>query len=237
MVNLSPGLFLFLLSMHCFVSCLASNKRNITTDEYALLTLKSLITSDPYDMLTNNWSTSFSVCSWVGVTCDEQHSRVHSLILNNMSLRGTVSPNLANLSFLITLDLSYNSFGGPFPKEICQLRRLKILGLSYNEFVGGIPSEIGDLSKLQRLFLGFNNFSGLIPQSIGNLRQLNVLTTYYNKLSGPIPQTISNLSSLKVIGLSSNHFSGIHVYMISYVILAIFLCFILFMILEFQYRN
>jgi len=210
MVSLLTNLFLLWLSMHCFVAYLAhANTKNISTDQSALLAFKSLITSDPYDMLANNWSTSSSVCSWIGVTCDERHNRVHSLILRNMSLSGTISSKLGNLSFLVILDIFRNNFGGQFPKEICRLRRLKSLNLNYNKFVGGIPEAIGDLSpRLQYLYLGANNFSGLIPQSIGYLRQLIYFEIGQNKMYGPIPQTISNMSSLEYIGLSSNYFSG-----------------------------
>ncbi|KEH29237.1 LRR receptor-like kinase [Medicago truncatula] len=190
------------------MACLASNSENITTDQSALLAFKSLITSDPYDMLTNNWSTSSSVCNWVGVVCDERHGRVYSLILQNMRLRGNISPNLGNLSFLVTLDLKNNSFGGQLPKELFRLRRLKFLHISYNEFEGGIPVVLGDLSQLQYLYLGVNNFSGIIPQSIGNLQRLKELDTSYNRLSGPIPQSISNMSSLELLNLYSNYFSG-----------------------------
>ncbi|WJX87985.1 non-specific serine/threonine protein kinase [Trifolium repens] len=209
MVSLLSALFLFSLSLHCFVPCLAATKKNITTDESALLAFKSLITSDPNHILANNWSTSYSVCNWVGVTCDEKHNRVHTLNLTNMRLRGTVSPNLGNMSFLVILDLSYNSFGGQVPfKEICWLRRLKFLRLSYNEFNGEIPATLGNLSQLEYLKLGRNNFSGLIPQSIGNFHRLKILALQFNMLSGPIPQTISNMSSLEEIYLYKNNFSG-----------------------------
>jgi len=207
-VNLSSCLLLFLLPLHCFVACLATDTKNITTDQHALLAFKSLITSDPYDMLSNNWSTSTSVCNWVGVTCDERHNRVHSLNLRNMSLRGTVSPNLGNLSFLVILYLSRNSFSGQFPEKIYRLHRLKIISISFNEFEGGIPEALGNLSRLQILHLGANNFSGFLPQSIGNLRQLKFFDISLNMLSGPIPQTISNMSSLEHLGLQSNYFSG-----------------------------
>ncbi|RHN41142.1 putative non-specific serine/threonine protein kinase [Medicago truncatula] len=208
MVNLLSCLLLFLLSLHCFVACLAVNTKNITTDQSALLAFKSLITSDPYDILSKNWSTSSFVCNWVGVTCDERHGRVHSLILRNMSLKGIVSPNLGNLSFFVILDIKNNSFGGQFPIEVCRLRRLKVLHISYNKFEGGIPAALGDLSQLQYLYLGANNFTGFIPESIGNLQWLKELDTSNNRLSGPIPQTISNMSSLEVLKLFSNYFSG-----------------------------
>jgi len=191
-----------------FCGLLSCKYKNITTDQSALLAFKSLITSDPYNTLANNWSTSSSVCNWVGVTCDERHNRVHSLNLTSMGLRGNVSPNLGNLSFLVILDISNNNFGGQFPKEICRLRWLKTINFVYNEFVGRIPKALGDLSQLQYLYLGANNFSGFLPRSIGNLRRLKLLDTSQNRLSGPIPQTLLNLSSLEYIGLSFNYFSG-----------------------------
>ncbi|KAK2408286.1 LRR receptor serine/threonine-protein kinase EFR [Trifolium repens] len=209
MVSSLSSLFLFSLSLHCLAPCFAAaNKKNITIDEAALLTFKSLITSHPSDVLANNWSTSYSVCNWVGVTCDERHNRVHTLNLTKMGLRGTVSPNLGNISFLVILDLSFNSFGGQFPKEIGWLRRLKFLRLSHNEFSGEIPGTLGDLSQLQSLKLGTNNFSGFIPQSIGNFHLLKILALDFNMLSGPIPQTISNMYSLETISLSKNNLSG-----------------------------
>ncbi|KAL5063094.1 hypothetical protein RYX36_024831 [Vicia faba] len=183
-------------------------------------------------MLANNWSTSSSVCNWVGVTCDNKHNRVHSLNLTNMGLRGTLSPNLGNLSFLVILDLSNNRFGGMFPNEVCRLRRLKVLDFGFNGFVGEIPMALGELSQLQQLNLSINHFSGFIPPSLCNLSKLEIfnfgknslegtippvigqlgrlkrLILTYNKLSGFIPKEISNISSLQGLFVASNYFSG-----------------------------
>ncbi|KAK2441084.1 LRR receptor serine/threonine-protein kinase EFR [Trifolium repens] len=106
MVNLLSSLSLVLLSS-CFMACLGvkSNRKNITTDEFSLLAFKSLITSNS---LSNNWSTSTFVCSWIGITCDEQHGRVHTLNISSMGVRGTISPNLGNLSFLVILEWTNN---------------------------------------------------------------------------------------------------------------------------------
>jgi LRR receptor-like serine/threonine-protein kinase FLS2 len=216
------------------VPCLAKNKHNITTDKFALLAFKSL-TSDPHDMLANNWSTSSSVCTWVGVTCDEKHNRVHTLNLTNMGLRGIVSPNLGNMSFLVILDISFNNFSGQFPfKEISWFRRLKFLHITNNKFFGEIPATLGDLSQLQSLKLSYNNFSGLIPQSIGNFHQLKSLFLHFNMLSGPIPQTISNMSSLETITLYNNNFSGTSSSRFGYLVSYIY--FLLIAILKFRCR-
>ncbi|XP_050872636.1 probable LRR receptor-like serine/threonine-protein kinase At3g47570 isoform X2 [Lathyrus oleraceus] len=232
MKNLFSYLFLFWFSLYCFIACTASNIKNIRTDESALLAFKSLITSDPYGMLANNWSTSYSVCNWVGVSYDKKHNRVHSLNLRNMGLRGTLSPTLGNLSFLVKLVLSNNSFGGQLPKEIGWLRPLKVLSFDTNEFVGAIPMALGDLSQLQHLDLNTNHFSSFIPQSIYNLSKLEYMDCGYNslegtilpmigrlhrlnsfsindnKMSGLIPKEISNISSLDNLHLPFNNFSG-----------------------------
>lgn len=119
----SNWLCILYVSLYYFFStCLAmSTKKNITTDEFALLAFKSSITLDPYHMLSN-WSISsnssfISSCKWVGVTCDDHHGRVKTLNLSNMGLQGTISPQLGNLSFLAVLDLQGNNFHGELPQE------------------------------------------------------------------------------------------------------------------------
>ncbi|KAI9070779.1 hypothetical protein K1719_047254 [Acacia pycnantha] len=86
-----------------------------------------------------------------GVTCNTPHGRVHSLNLHGMGLKGSISPQLGKLSFLVELDLNDNNFYGQIPKELVQLRRLKLFNLSYNDFHGQVPIEIGDLSMLEYL--------------------------------------------------------------------------------------
>jgi LRR receptor-like serine/threonine-protein kinase FLS2 len=102
-----------------------------------------------------------------------------------MGLKGTISPNLGNLSFLVILDLSFNNFSGQFPfKEICWLRRLKSLRIINNKFFGEIPATLGDLSQLQSLKLAGNNFNGFIPETISNMSSLEILNLYDNNFSG-----------------------------------------------------
>ncbi|CAJ2658813.1 unnamed protein product [Trifolium pratense] len=191
-----------------FFTCLARSTKNITTDEFALLSFKSSITLDPYHMLSN-WSisssstSSFSSCNWLGVTCDEHHGRVKALNLGNMGLKGTISPQLGNLSFLLVLDLNGNSFHGELPHELLHLKRLKLLNLSNNGFVGEIPSRIGYLSKLQYLHLGYNNFVGFIPQSIYNLSVLEYLNLNSNLIEGTIPHVIGQLRRLRILHISN----------------------------------
>ncbi|XP_054778397.1 leucine-rich repeat receptor-like serine/threonine-protein kinase SKM1 [Prosopis cineraria] len=227
-----PSSFVLLLLLQYLMTSLALTDTNITTDKYALLAFKSSITSDPYNFLAN-WSVSSSPCNWVGVTCiNAHHVRVHSLKLAGMDLKGTISPQLGNLSFLVEVDLSNNNLNGQIPAELVKLHRLRLFNLSYNDFHGQVPTWIGDLSTLEHLNLQNNTFDGSIPPSlfnltrleildwnsnliegtipveIGRLERLKILRLSRNKLLGIISQTISNLSSLELLHLSYNTFSG-----------------------------
>lgn len=141
-------------------------------------------------------------------TCDARHGRVKALNLSNMGLKGTISPQLGNLSFLSLLDLQGNSFYGQLPQELFRLHRLKLLNLGHNNFSGLIPQSVSNLSMLEHLDFSYNFFKGTIPPVIGQLRQLRILDIRKNKLSGIIPPTVSNLSSLEQIHLSYNSLLG-----------------------------
>ncbi|TYG47579.1 hypothetical protein ES288_D11G350500v1 [Gossypium darwinii] len=224
--------FMFGLLFATFGVILAAKYSSITVDQSALLALKSHITHDPHNFLTTNWTTSTSVCSWIGVTCGSKHYRVTALNLSSMDLTGTISSQLGNLSFLAWLDIHQNSFQGSLPIELTNLRRmnyldlgnnsfngeippwfgcfskLRRLSLYLNNFIGVIPSTLGNLSKLERLSLGWNQISGRIPNSLFKCKELKFLSLFNNSLEGSIPTEIGNLTLLKTLGLGINHFKG-----------------------------
>ncbi|XVE68698.1 hypothetical protein DITRI_Ditri09bG0089700 [Diplodiscus trichospermus] len=181
--------------------------RNLTTDQHVLLEFKSKIL-DPHNILAYNWTTTTSVCNWVGVSCAAKHRRVRALNLSNMDLSGTIPSHLGNLSFLDSLDLSNNSFHGHLPTEMGQLRHLKFIKLSFNFFRGEIPSWFGRLNKVLYLSLRNNNFTGTIPQSLGNMTKLEILDMTFNLIQGQIPHEISRLLNLRIFGLSYNQIFG-----------------------------
>ncbi|XVF78966.1 hypothetical protein PTKIN_Ptkin14bG0180800 [Pterospermum kingtungense] len=186
----------------------ADSPNNTTTDQLALLALKSQITHETGSLLTTNWSTSTSVCNWIGVTCGSSDHRVTALNLSDMGLTGTIQPHLGNLSFLTSLDFSHNSLYGSLPIELANLHRLKYLNFGNNSFIGDIPSWFGSFTELQSLFLFKNNFTGVVPSTLGNLSKLEVMVLYENDLRGQIPATIANLSNLKKLNLLANQLSG-----------------------------
>ncbi|XWS10439.1 hypothetical protein CRYUN_Cryun39dG0078400 [Craigia yunnanensis] len=190
------------------VSFSTKTTTNISTDQLALLALKSHFISDPENLLATNWSTATSVCNWIGVNCGSRHQRVTTLNLFGMNLSGTLPPHLGNLTFLARLRIGNNSFHGSLPIELANLRRLKSLSLINNNFNGEIPSWFGSFAELQNLSLNGNNFMGVIPSCLCSLSKLELLSLYQNNIRGQIPVAIGNLSSLKWLFLGYNQLSG-----------------------------
>ncbi|XP_052477236.1 receptor kinase-like protein Xa21 [Gossypium raimondii] len=205
-----PDLIVALLLLNLVVSFCTKTTTNISTDQSALLALKAHVINDPQNFLTTNWSTAFSVCKWIGVTCGSRHQRVIALDLSNMNLSGTVSPHIGNLSFLTWLNMKKNNFHGPLPAQLANLHRVKYIQLSFNGFYGEIPSWFGSFPKLQYLSLRHNNFTGEIPADMfEGLPRLQVLYLAKDGLSGKIPMSLFKCKELQDISLANNKLEGI----------------------------
>ncbi|XP_071928247.1 uncharacterized protein [Coffea arabica] len=209
----------------------ANNHNNSASDLNALLAFKATI-FDPQRIIPTNWSTSSSVCNWIGITCNACHHRVAAIDLSYMGIAGTIPPQLGNLSFLVRLNVMNNSFHGHLPTELSGLRRLKYINLEGNNFEGELPSWLGALTalrylsfrdnrfsgslsgrlsnftKLETIRLGFNFFTGNLSEEFSALPKLTVLDIQHNQLAGPLPQALFNLSSLQIIGFTNNSLSG-----------------------------
>ncbi|XXG39571.1 hypothetical protein AAC387_Pa01g0502 [Persea americana] len=206
------------------------------TDRLALLAFKAEITDDPFQTVSS-WNNSLHFCKWRGVTCSRKHQRVSVLNLTSLSIAGTLSPHIANLSFLTTIDLSNNRFHGRVPHELGHLFRLHRLHL--NDFTGGVPMDLGNLRSLNILTVGGNQmgtgkaedlkfvdsltncsyleefgfqenrFAGPFPNSIANFStQLHWLAIGGNRLSGSIPEGIENLVHLRTLYMNNNQLTG-----------------------------
>ncbi|KAH0760388.1 hypothetical protein KY290_016461 [Solanum tuberosum] len=197
-------LFLTILLLPHYVM----TQTNINTDQLALLSFKSQISSDPFHFLNESWSPAISVCRWVGVICGSRHQRVKSLKLSNFALTGRIPRDFGNLTFLVSLDLGSNHFHGNLPQEMAHLRRLKFLDLSLNSFRGEIPSWFGFLHQLQVVNLRSNSFTGSIPPSLSNASRLEILEISTNLLEGNIPEEIGNLHNLKSLSIEQNQLTG-----------------------------
>ncbi|XP_073012930.1 receptor kinase-like protein Xa21 [Typha latifolia] len=207
-----------------------------SSDGLVLLSFKSLL-SDPSRALAS-WdvhASSPDFCQWRGVACGKRghlRHRVTALVLNSLDLAGSISPSIANLTFLNSLDLSNNQLHGLIPQQLGSLSHLKNFNLSFNSLEGEIPASISNCTNLQSIsfksnnlrgripsnltlcselrFIDFehNNLTGGIPLEIGDLVNLEKLLMGFNMLEGPIPVSIGKLQKLSVLELSENGISG-----------------------------
>ncbi|KAJ4780049.1 Leucine-rich receptor-like protein kinase family protein [Rhynchospora pubera] len=178
------------------------------TDLSALLSFKSQISSDPFGVLSS-WNESFLYCQWQGVLCGRHHpDRVTALVLDSKQLTGSISPSLANLTFLQRISLSDNQFHGIIPVEIGYLNRLRFLNLSQNFIEGIIPSTFGNCSNLQVIQLRNNNLHGTIPPNIVQCKELENFSVRNNFLTGGIPPEFGQITQLGLLGLSGNNLTG-----------------------------
>lgn len=190
--------------------------RNAAEDGEVLQLLKAGIISDPFNV-TYWWkvqgaATTLNPCRtrpdntpsyWTGINCTDR--RVTSINLANMSLTGTLTPELARLPFLRSLDLSNNSFVGQIPQG---LGSLQSLDLSNNQLVGGFPSSFGNWTNLTSLDLSNNRLTGPIPASIGRLQLLETLNISRNNFTGEIPAELNQCVGLTRLDLSRNALQG-----------------------------
>jgi len=117
---------IFLLILLFLIQFSISHASSNETDQQALLAFQNLITSRNH-FLANNWTKNTSFCTWFGVTCTPKSQRVMTLALPDLQLQGTISPSLANLSFLSVLNLQNNSFHSGIPYGLGHMPRLRVI--------------------------------------------------------------------------------------------------------------
>ncbi|XP_021719098.1 probable leucine-rich repeat receptor-like protein kinase At5g49770 [Chenopodium quinoa] len=171
-----------------------------TQDAVALQSL-----TEDWENLPPNWSGQDPCGSqWDGISCT--NSRITEITLANMDLKGQLTGDIASLSALRILDLSYNKrLTGPLPSSIGQLKALTNLILLGCGFNGRIPDSVGSLEQLVYLSLNENKFTGKIPASIGNLKHLYWLDLADNQLTGGIPVSNGSTPGLDLL-VKTKHF-------------------------------
>ncbi|KAF9670970.1 hypothetical protein SADUNF_Sadunf13G0124400 [Salix dunnii] len=203
-----------LLLWLCCSSLLAAQKDGIT-DPVEVKALRD-IRNSLIDINKNlsNWRRGDPCTSnWTGVLCfdtakEDGHLHVRELLLLNMSLSGTLSPSLGNLTYMEILDFMWNTITGSIPPEIGNIKSLKLLLLNGNQLTGSLPEELGHLPILDRIQIDQNRISGPIPKSFAYLNSTKHFHMNNNSISGQIPAELSRLPNLVHFLLDNNNLSG-----------------------------
>ncbi|XP_044405583.1 receptor-like protein 2 [Triticum aestivum] len=153
-------------------------------------------------------------------------------------LKGASRPSLADLTGLLHVNLSHNSFSSGLPLELMSSSSIIALDVSFNRLNGmlqELPSSITTDRPLQVLNVSSNQFSLELPSATWKMMKnliafnasnngftrhipsslclgspsLALLNLCHNQLSGGIPNTLGNCSKLKVLKAGNNHLSGI----------------------------
>lgn len=196
------GSFLQLLCLHLLLSLLIPlATADIASETQALLAFSSAV----YGGNKFNWGQNISLCSWHGVTCAADRSRISALRVPAAGLIGVIPPNtLGKLVSLQVLSLRSNRLSGSLPSDITSLPSLRSIFLQHNELSGDFPSFSSP--GLITLDVSYNSFTGQMPTSLQNLTQLSILNLAENSLSGPIPNL--KLPRLRQLNLSNNELNG-----------------------------
>ncbi|KAJ4729565.1 LRR receptor-like kinase family protein [Melia azedarach] len=173
-----------------------SYRVSATADAISLLSFKTTISRDPFNLLAS-WNSTTNHCTWYGVTCDQRSGRVTALRIS-----GTVASSSS------AADDKHLFVFGTLPASIANLTQLRKLSVPHNAFFGQIPASIGELRLLEVLELQGNNFSGEIPYQISALEHLRILNLSFNSFSGEVPRRLIGNGGLSAIDLSNNELSG-----------------------------
>ena len=150
------------------------------------------------------WGSQGQIQNWSGITIASQ--RVTQLNLSNSMMRGTLPPEIGDLTALTQLHMNSNRLTGQLPPELGDLTGLTQLNLEGGNFSGAIPDDLSSLTSLVSLQLGGGSLSGPIPSWLGTFSSLATLNIHDNDFTGPLPASLS--SSSAVIRLCGNRLTG-----------------------------
>ncbi|KAJ3670744.1 hypothetical protein LUZ60_008170 [Juncus effusus] len=155
--NFLHRVFCIILVLH-FISneCMSLNLEGL-----ALLKLRSRLEVDPYGAMENWDPRDNNPCNWNGIRCN--NGKVILLNLENLSLEGTLAPEIREIQHLRALLLRNNKLSGGIPEELIGLPMLELLDLRNNNMTGKIPPKIRQMQSLRLLLLCNNKFHGARP--------------------------------------------------------------------------
>ncbi|KAK4378398.1 hypothetical protein RND71_000260 [Anisodus tanguticus] len=148
-------------------------------------------------------------CKWDKVQCTKD-GKVTRIQIGNQGLKGSLPPNLNNLTELQVFEVQNNGLTGPLP-SFAGLNSLESILLSGNGFTS-IPRNFFDgMISLQTVYLDDNPFSPWsVPDSLKSASSLQFFSAMSTNISGKIPDLFGGdtLPSLTHLHLSFNKLEG-----------------------------
>ncbi|XP_047055864.1 tyrosine-sulfated glycopeptide receptor 1-like [Lolium rigidum] len=135
---------------------------------------------------------------------------LQQLLLPSNRIQGRLDRlNIANLTNLVKLDLTYNALTGELPASIGALTVLEELRLGKNNLTGTIPPALSNWTSLTYLDLRSNSFVGdLGAYDFSGLVNLTVFDVAANNFSGTMPRTIYSCTSVTALRVANNEITG-----------------------------
>ncbi|MCD7473527.1 hypothetical protein HAX54_015435 [Datura stramonium] len=170
--------------------------RAVQSDIDCLKSIKESL-EDPLGSLNYTWrfdnQTEGFICKFAGITCwHPDETKVLSISLPDMGLKGRFPRGIQNCSSMTSLDLSSNKLHGDIPSNISKYIGYVVnLDLSSNQLSGEIPVDLANCSFLNNIKLENNQFTGQIPPQIGLLGRIKTFNVANNLLTGPVPNFIN----------------------------------------------
>ncbi|CAA7058172.1 unnamed protein product [Microthlaspi erraticum] len=164
------------------------------TDKQGLLEFKSRV-SENGRVVLSSWNHSNPLCNWDGLHVAANTRELLVWTSEIATGRGDITI-IGNLSFLVSLGLSNNSFGGTIPQELGNLFRLKDLNMFSNFLGGTIPARLSNCSRLLRLSVDSNDLGGRYSFRTRVIDKACHLYLGRNNLKGKLPASLGNLTSL-----------------------------------------
>jgi Leucine-rich repeat (LRR) protein len=143
------------------------NVKNLEKSECdALVAFYSAATTGGAWTNGSGWLQDLNPCTWYGIECTTDGKHLTAIRLPGNGLTGTLSAQIAALSQLQVLDVSFNALGSEFPGDITKLP-LNELNVSYNKLHFRTLSEIQINFMRSNAELGWDDTQTVPPTNAG----------------------------------------------------------------------
>ncbi|KAH0733475.1 hypothetical protein KY290_003208 [Solanum tuberosum] len=148
-------------------------------------------------------------CKWGKVQCAKD-GRVTRIQVGNQGLKGSLPPNMNNLTELQVFEVQHNALTGAIP-SFAGMNSLQSILLNNNGFTS-IPSDFFEgMTNLQNVNLDSNSFSPWsVPESLKDATSLQSFSANSANITGKIPDFFGGdtFVSLTDLHLAFNNFEG-----------------------------